>query len=97
MTTTFAITFPHEGLSLWIADKKVYTNFCNTIKSEFYAREAQQRLSHKYGWNSDEFNKIDWDALHKSSILLGTPNLIRISKVVTKTLPIGTIIKTRGE
>jgi len=95
MTTSTPVHFKQEGLSLWINQNKVYNAFNTTIKNKYYEDMAYETLSAKYNWKEGQFHNIDWEAISRAAKLMGTPTLIRISKTVTKTLPVGAVMETR--
>ena len=95
MDSSSPIIFGNEGLSLWIGETKIYNKFISSVKNMYYDSKANSVLSSKYEWKNNEFTQIHWDATSKAASLLSTSTLIRISKVVTKTLPIGRVMENR--
>ena len=92
-----AVHLPDEGLSLWYNGQKIYSNFKESIKSIYWRNKALAVIKQKYSWTNEQFNSVDWNALEKSMGMMHTSLKIRISKFVTKTLPVGCVMDRRKE
>ena len=95
MTTATPVTFNQEGLSLWMNKNKIYNSFLSTIKDDYYDRQARSVLIPKYRWSPAQFDSVDWNSLSKASKIMASSTLIRISKMVTHTLPVGKTMESR--
>ena len=92
-----AVHFPDEGLSLWHNEQKIHSNFKKSLKSIYWRNKALTVIKLKYDWNDEMFHSIDWIALEKAMNMMHTSLKIRISKFVTKTLPVGGTMDRRKE
>ena len=95
MCSSTPVHFKQEGLSLWIGENKIYNAFTPTIKNAYYEDKARRVISERYRWENEQFDTTDWTALSKATKIMGTPTLIRMSKTVTKTLPVGRTMESR--
>ena len=95
MCSSTSVHFKQEHLSLWIGDNKIYNAFTPTIKNAYYENTARKVISDRYQWENEQFDTIDWTALSKATKIMGTPTLIRTSKTITKTLPVGRTMESR--
>jgi len=78
-----------EGITLWHEGAKIYNEFNQHLQHIYYVKIAKKRLSQKYAWRNEEFEKIDWKANKRALGLLSNPTKIWISKYIAKFLPIG--------
>jgi len=95
MTTATPVSLKEEGLSLWMHNKKIYNAFLPFLKDKYYDEQAKQVLSLKYQWEDNQFDTVDWEAISKATKIMASSTLIRISKMVTHTLPVGKTMETR--
>lgn len=89
--------FEMEGLSLWHDSRKIYSNFNECIRKIYYDLKAREIIKVKYLWQDYQYDLIDWKALQSASNLLPRASMIRMSKLVTSTLPIGENMELRQE
>jgi len=88
-------TFEGEGLSLWHHDSKIYSSFDSRLREIFHEKEAIETFHTKYGWTKETFQNISWDALEKATKSMSSPTIYRMSKYVTRTLPVGHVMDRR--
>jgi len=86
-----------EGLSLWHGEEKIYSDFREKIKSIYWKEKAKRIISNKYKWEDGQFENINWNASKRAMEMISNPLKIRISKVITKTLPVGYEMERRKE
>ena len=86
-----------EGLSVWEGNMKIYSSFKAQLTELFWKRKAHDIICMKYGWESCTFHAICWDALEKAMQLMAPSLRVRISKFITRTLPVGSIMEQRHQ
>ena len=60
------LQLPYEITSIWVNQQKVYRNFTSTIMDHCTESNVQTYYQQKYSWSSEDFNNINWDAVHSA-------------------------------
>jgi len=86
-----------ENLTLWKNSNKVYHDFDNTLREQYFENKSAPILCEKFNWNMHQYKMVDWKANQRSMSSLTTHSTIWISKYITGFLPIGKNMERRSE
>ena len=86
-----------EGISVWDGEKKIYKDFKQRIRDVFWTNRSMNIVSSRYKWSYEQFHDISWKSSRRAMDMMTTSMRIRISKVVTNTLPVGQVMETRKQ
>jgi len=88
--TGYNNVFQHEGISIWDTNQeKISSNLEEALYTHYYHRQAKKVMKEKYGWDSDQFARVGWEAIRQSNQTMSSTTKQWIAKYVTKFLPIG--------
>ena len=88
---------PCEDISIWKNQHKIYNNFENVVRKEYYKGKAQPILCDKFQWTPTQVQMVDWESNRQAIKLFSTYSTTWISKYVTGFLPIGVNMERRNE
>jgi len=88
---------PLEGLSMWKQDFKMYNNFEETIRWDYYKKKATPTICDKFQWTTQQMRLVDLKAKCRSTKLLSSYSNLWISKYATGFLPIAVNMERRNE
>jgi len=86
-----------ENLTLWKNRNKVYHDFDETLREQYYENKSSTILCEKFNWNTQQYKMVDWTANRRAMQSLTSHSTIWISKYVTGFLPIGKNMERRNE
>ena len=91
------LPLPLEGLSMWRQDSKIYNNFEETIRYDYYTKKATPVICEKFQMTTQQMRLVDWKAKCRSTKLLSSYSNLWISKYATGFLPIAVNMERRNE
>ena len=91
------LPIPFEGLSIWKKNFKIYNNFVETIRWDYYMKKATPTICDKFQWTTQQMQSVDWRAKYRSTKLLSSYSNLWISKYATGFLPIAVNMERRNE